>query len=241
MSDMRDSIFVRDDSARFSETPSLINEPIRDDVVIVDDGGLGDYHINNDVEEEGSRRSKLFAGVAVAAVFAIGGAFAINGYMKDQPVVADQNLPSPSAPSKTAAMPPPAASEAEATSPSATAPAPAAMAPAPATREATVNAPRATSVPRPSSITSTPAPLTPEQQYTAPAITPAPVPASVPEPVSPTPPASVQAGNPALNQQSADQPAEQAVTPASQAAAPVQPEAAPAQPAAPAPADTPAQ
>jgi len=211
MSDMRDSTF---------DNSPFINQPIREDVVIVDDGGLGDFHINNEAEEDGARRSKLFAGIAVAAVFGIGAAFAVSQYIKDQPVVADQSLPSPSAPSKTAAMPPPAAPEAEATSPPA---APDVVRPAPVTRQA-ARAPKMT--PAPSSSSTASMPLTPEQQYTAPAVTPAPIPATVPEPVSPTPPASVQAGNPAINQQSAEPPAA--------------PEAAPAQPEA-APADAPAQ
>ena len=230
MSDMRDSTFVRDDSARFSQNPSLLSEPIRDDVVIVDDGGLSNFHIDNEAEEAGSRRSKLFAGVAVAAVVVITGAFGISQYMKDQPVVADQSLPAPSVPKTAAMTPPPAASEAEATAPSATTPAASdAVKPTPVIKQAaTANASKVTPMPRSSSTASPP--LTPEQQYTAPATTP--VPANVAEPVSPAPPATVQAGNPALNQQSAEPPAEQP-----QAAQPAAPEA--AQPVA--PADTPAQ
>ena len=234
MSNLRDFTPERDDSApRFVD--STINEPIRDDVVIVDDGGLGDFHIDNEAEESGARRSKLLAGIAVAAVFGLGGAFAISQYIKDQPVVADQNLPSPSAPSRTAAMPPPAASEAEATAPAAATPAPAAMTPtapdvvrsAPVIKQtATANAPKVMATPQ-SSAMSTPQPAEP-------AITPAPVQnqaASAPDPVSPTPPISSQAGNPALNQQSAEP--EQTAPAAPQAAAP---EAAPAQPAEQAPA-----
>lgn len=196
-----------------------------------DSGGLGEYHINNDVEEEGTRRSKMFAGVAVAALLAIGGAYGVSQYMKDQPVVADSSLPSPSAPPKTAAMTPPApaapAPEGEATAPTA----PDVVKPAPVTRQtATANPPKVMPAPRSSSTMST-------AQPSEPMITPAPVQnqaASVPEPVSPAPPVAAQAGNPALNQQSVEPPAEQpapvAPTPeAAPAETPAQPEQAPAQ------------
>ena len=108
MSDLREFNSVRDDSApRFVE-PS-INAPLREDAVIVDDGGLGDLHIRSDVTEEGTGRSKLFAGVAVAVLVGLAGAYGATQYLKDQPVVADNNLPTPSAPTKTAAMTPPPA------------------------------------------------------------------------------------------------------------------------------------
>ncbi|MBV9549533.1 MAG: hypothetical protein JO256_07660 [Alphaproteobacteria bacterium] len=217
MSDLRDFTPSQNDGApRFVDSPSVINEPIRENVMIVDDGGLGNYHINNEAEEQGTGRSKLFAGLAVAVVVGIGAAYGISQYMKDQPVVADKNLPEPSAPSKTAAMTPPAPVAAQEVAPSATTPAPTAAAPiapdvvkpAPVTKQASIsNAPKVMPAPKSASTTASNMPaMTPAPVEQAAPQAPAPVEnqaSNVPEPVSPTPPASVQAGNPPLNQQSA--------------------------------------
>ncbi len=237
MSDMRDFTPVRDDGDRFAE-PVIINQPIRDDVVIVDDGGLGNFHVNSELEESGARRSRLYAGIAVALVFGLAGAWGVSQFIKDQPVVADEDLPSPSAPARTAAMPPPAAAtEAEATTQGAPVPAPVpapAMTPtapdpvrsAPVTGQAARHsAPRMMAAPGSSTAMTMPAPgVAPAE----PALTPAPgQAASTPEPVSPAVPASSLAGNPAQNEQSVSP--DQTVTPQ---AVPATPEAmpAPAQP-----------
>ena len=199
--------------------------------VFVDSGGLGDFHVNNEAQEENAGRNKLFTGLAVAVLVGIGGAYGITQYMKYQPMVADSHLPQPTAPSNTAAMTPPPAAAAEATT-SAT-PATAPMAPdvvkhAPVTKQAAIaNTSKVMPVPRATTgTTMTPAPA----DQAAPATTPAPVQnqaRNVPELVGPAPPASSVAGNPALNQQSVDQvpadqtaPADQAQTPAPQAASP---------------------
>ena len=114
MRDLRD-FTPSNDSPCIIDGPVTFSQPIRDDIVIVDDGGLGDLHIRSDVAEEGTSRNKLIAGLAVAVLVGIGGAYGVSTYMEAQPVVADSKLPQPSAPSQTVAMtPPPAASAPEA-------------------------------------------------------------------------------------------------------------------------------
>lgn len=228
MSDLRDFTYTRDDSApRFADSPAVLREPIRDDVVIVDDGGLRDLHISHEAEDEQGRRKTLFGGLAVALVVGIGAAWGVSLYLKDQPVVADKDLPSPSAPTNTAAMTPPpkpapletapeAATATEAVAPAA----PDTARPALPTRQADVaNASKMRAAPQ----AATPALPPASEQYTAPAVT-APIhkqASNMPEPVSPTPPASALAGNPPLNEQSAPSPDEALAAPA-----PAQPEAA---------------
>ena len=245
MSDLRDFTPTRDDinTPRFEDT-TMLTQPMRDDVVIVDDGGLGDLHIREDREEEGTSRNKLFAGLAVAVLVGIGGAYGVSQYMKDQPVVADNSLPQPSAP-KTAAMTPPPApapmpssAEETATPTPAAATAPAApdvVKPAPVTKQAAAtNAPKVMPMPKSSSSSSTasnivadpiPAPIESTPAVTPPVQNQA---SNVPEPVSPTPPAAAFAGNPALNQQTAEPQADQVQAPTSQAAAPAEVTPAPA-------------
>ena len=192
------------------QTRSDENIPV---AVFEDSGGLSNFHVNNDAEEEGTRRSKILAGVAIAALVAIGGSYGVSQYLKDQPVVADENLPSPP---KTAAMTPPVlaapAPAMEASAPTA----PDIVKLAPVTKDTvTANAPKVMAAPK--SSTAMTAPVT-EQALT-------------PDPVSPAPPAAVQAGNPALNQQSAEPPAEQAAPQAAPAPEPAPVEQTPAEPA----------
>lgn len=224
MSDLRDFTpsSSTGNSPRFIDEPFGLNQPVRDDIVIVDDGGLGDMHIRSDVEEEGTSRNKLFAGLAVAVLVGIGGAYGVSQYIAGQPVVADSRLPQPSAPSQTAAMtPPPAAPAPDATAPDAmtTPAAPDVVKPAPVTRQAArANATKVAPMP----VEAAPAP---QDAVSAPAQNQAIN--TVPDPVSPTPPASAVAGNPALNQQSAE-PAQAPVDAAPQAAIPAPVDAAPA-------------
>jgi hypothetical protein len=244
MSDLRQFSPSTGDSPRFIDEPVIHTQPVRDDVVIIDDGGLADMHVRQDIEEEGSGRNKLFAGLAVAVLVGIGGAYGVNQYLKTQPVVADNRLPSPSAPTRTAAMTPPPAPAPVAQDAKAPA-APDMGKAAPLTRQATItNAP--TNAPK---LMATPKPLTSTASNSAPAtpapveVTPAPVQtqaSNVPEPVSPTPPAAAFAGIPALNEQTAQPQVDQVQAPA--AAAPVEQapaQAAQAEPAA--PASTPAE
>jgi len=209
MSDLRDFTPRIDDAGpRFIEQPVIVTESFPE-ATFVDSGGLGEMHINNDiVEESGSRRSKWIAGAAVAVVFGAVGVYAITTFMANQPKVADDNLPSPSAPVSTAAMtPPPPVTPPEATTPAENMRAPTApdmVKPAPVTKQARATAPKVEALPK-SDVTQQAAPVSPPVAA-APLVTPAPVEnqaANVPEPVSPTPPANTVAGNPALNEQSA--------------------------------------
>jgi hypothetical protein len=228
MSDLRD-FNPSNDSPRFADESVSLTQPIRDDVVFVDEGGLGDFHTDSGIEETGNSRSKLLAGIAVAVLVGIGGAYGVSQYMASQPVVADNSLPTPSAPTKTAAMtPPPAAPAPEVAAtptPEATAPAaPDIAKPEHMSKQAAMPKVAPMAKTHSSSSTSTaantPAPM-PVEQPTA--VTPAPVQNqaanTVPDAVSPTPPANSVAGNPALNQQSADPvaPAPVDATPAPQA------------------------
>lgn len=227
MSNLRDLTPINSDGPRFIDGPLTLNEPIREDAVFVDDGGLAEMHVRSDIEEEVTGRNKLFAGLAVAVLVGFGGAYAVSTMNSNAPanVVADAK---PAA--KVAAMTP---SAPPAPAPEAMAPAaPDVVTPAPVTKQATLtSAPKMAPAPKSSSSSSTmstaaatPAPM----PAAAPAlgVTPAPAPAptqaasNVPEPVSPTPPANSVAANPALNQQSAEPVAPAPVDAVPQAAAP---------------------
>ena len=237
MSNLRDFTPNNSDSPRFIDEPLTLNEPVRE-AVFVDDGGLGDMHIRSDVEEEGTGRNKLFAGLAVAVMVGLGGAYAFTT-MNNAPanVVADSK---PAA--KIAAMtPPPApAAPAEATTPAS---APEVTAPV-VTKQAAVTAtPKSTPMQKSMSSGTSTAAITPAPAPVEQAPAPAQAASNVPEPVSPTAPANSVAGNPALNQQSADPvaPAPVDAAPAPQATAPAPVDATPAPAAEAAPAPTPAQ
>ncbi len=190
-------------------------------------GGLGDFHTVNPEDREPNNMPKILGGLVVALMLGAAGAYvySVSGHQPKQ-IVADNNLPAPSAPAPAAA---PAPMPAPNNNQAANSPAPETV-PALATdtkpmsksapvRSASVTKARSSSAPDMGaaqarmSADSTPA-VQPQQQAV---VTPV-------EPVSPQPPASALANN--------GQPANPEVTPqADTAAQDQQPTAAPAQPA----------
>ena len=225
MSDMRD--FTPSNDIR-AESAFVDSGVVRESYVLEESGGMGGFH-HPDVEEEGTGRNKVIGALVLALMLGGAGVYAYSMWPQSNEVVADENLPQPTAP-RTAAItpmaPPPAATtpadESMAEAPTATAmsapTAPDVVKPAPrTTQERVANAPRVTPLPQ----SSTPLAAAPSPATIAP-----PQVSVVPEPVSPTPPASAVAGNPPLNEQSAPAEAEP-VTPPAEAAPPPQPEPAP--------------
>ena len=200
-----------------------------DDVIIKDrytleesGEGLGQFHRNLDDMEGDNGRAKVLGALVIALMVGAAGAYVYTMMPQQQEqVVANADLPRPMGPGGTSAMTPPMSDMAPAAETGdAIAPLTGDMnAPEPVTTPAPMERQSATPAPmRTAQAPVTPAPVDPTPLTASPTPVPSPAVAppvapvmpqnqaasTIPEPVSPVPPASAIAGNPPLNEQSAD-------------------------------------
>jgi hypothetical protein len=135
-----DCMSLRDFNTPSSEDPSALhNDPLGNGA------GLGSVHTTDPEASEPSRTPQIVGAVAVALMVGVAavGLYAYSGPSKPAPVVADNNLPSPSsaapiapAPSEPAAQPPASTPDAASSSATPTTPSADASSPAPIQKSA---------------------------------------------------------------------------------------------------------